>query len=140
MQSKKFKIKEEKATILDIKSAVSIALFNGELNNKDIELDTDVRRAITYNKIIFEDLSKRLFSYYNSREDKKNKLKEISFVRALKKNPNLLNKERIYYIENPNLNTFEFLDDVLDKEKKVRGYSEYILFSLFNNYFDYIKN
>ena len=140
MQSKKFKIKEEKATILDIKSAVSIALFNGELNNKDIELDTDVRRAITYNKIIFEDLSKRLFSYYNSREDKKNKLKEISLVRALKKNPNLLNTERIYYIENPNLNTFEFLDDVLDKEKKVRGYSEYILFSLFNNYFDYIKN
>ena len=140
MQSKKFKIKEEKATILDIKSAGSIALFNGEFNNKDIELDTDVRRAITYNKIIFEDLSKRLFSYYNSREDKKNKLKEISLVRALKKNPNLLNKERIYYIENPNLNTFEFLDDVLDKEKKVRGYSEYILFSLFNNYFDYIKN
>ena len=140
MQSKKFKIKEEKATILDIKSAVSIALFNGEFNNKDIELDTDVRRAITYNKIIFEDLSKRLFSYYNSREDKKNKLKEISLVIALKKNPNLLNKERIYYIENPNLNTFEFLDDVLDKEKKVRGYSEYILFSLFNNYFDYIKN
>ena len=140
MQIKKFKIKEEKATILDIKSAVSIALFNGELNNKDIELDTDVRRAITYNKIIFEDLSKRLFSYYNSREDKKNKLKEISLVRALKKNPNLLSKERIYYIENPNLNTFEFLGDVLDKEKKVRGYSEYILFSLFNNYFDYIKN
>lgn len=139
MYGKKFKIKEEKATILDIKSAVSIALFNGELNNKDIELDTDVRRAITYNKIIFEDLSKRLFSYYNSREDKKNKLKEISLIRALKKNPNLL-KERIYYIENPNLNTFEFLDDVLDKEKKVRGYSEYILFSLFNNYFDYIKN
>ena len=132
MYGKKFKIKEEKATILDIKSAVSIALFNG--------LDTDVRRAITYNKIIFEDLSKRLFSYYNSREDKKNKLKEISLVRALKKNSNLLNKERIYYIENPNLNTFEFLDDVLDKEKKVRGYSEYILFSLFNNYFDYIKN
>lgn len=140
MYGKKFKIKEEKATILDIKSAVSIALFNGEFNNKDIELDTDVRRAITYNKIIFEDLSKRLFSYYNSREDKKNKLKEILLVRALKKNPNLLNKERIYYIENPNLNTFEFLDDVLDKEKKVRGYSEYILFSLFNNYFDYIKN
>lgn len=140
MYGKKFKIKEEKATILDIKSAVSIALFNGEFNNKDIELDTDVRRAITYNKIIFEDLSKRLFSYYNSREDKKNKLKEISLVIALKKNPNLLNKERIYYIENPNLNTFEFLDDVLDKEKKVRGYSEYILFSLFNNYFDYIKN
>ena len=140
MYGKKFKIKEEKATILDIKSAVSIALFNGEFNNKDIELDTDVIRAITYNKIIFEDLSKRLFSYYNSRENKKNKLKEISLVRALKKNPNLLNKERIYYIENPNLNTFEFLDDVLDKEKKVRGYSEYILFSLFNNYFDYIKN
>ena len=140
MYGKKFKIKEEKATILDIKSAVSIALFNGEFNNKGIELDTDVRRAITYNKIIFEDLSKRLFSYYNSREDKKNKLQEISLVRALKKNPNLLNKERIYYIENPNLNTFEFLDDVLDKEKKVRGYSEYILFSLFNNYFDYIKN
>ena len=140
MQSKKIKIKEEKATILDIKSVVSIALFNGELNNKDIEMDTDVIRAITYNKIIFEDLSKRLFSYYNSREDKKNKLKEISLVRALKKNPNLLNKERIYYIENPNLNTFEFLDDVLDKEKKVRGYSEYILFSLFNNYFDYVKN
>ena len=130
MYGKQFKIKEEKATILDIKSAVSIALFNGELNNKDIELDTDVRRAITYNKIIFEDLTKRLFSYYNSREDKKNKLKEISLIRALKKNPNLLNKERIYYIENPNLNTFEFLDDVLDKEKKVRGYSEYILFSL----------
>ncbi len=140
MQSKKFKIKEEKATILDIKSAASIVLFNGDLNNKDIELDTDVRRAITYNKIIFEDLSKRLFSYYNSREDKKNKLKEISLIRALKKNPKLLNKERVYYIENPDIKTFEFLSDVLNKEKKVRGYSEYILFSLFNNYFDYIKN
>lgn len=140
MQSKKFKIKEEKATILDIKSAASIVLFNGDLNNKDIELDTDVRRAITYNKIIFEDLSKRLFSYYNSREDKKNKLKEISLIRALKKNSKLLNKERVYYIENPDIKTFEFLSDVLNKEKKVRGYSEYILFSLFNNYFDYIKN
>ena len=140
MQSKKIKINEEKATVLDIKSVVSIALFNGELNSRDIEMDTDVRRAITYNKIIFEDLSKRLFSYYNSRADKKNKLKEISLIRALKKNPNLLNKEKIYYIENPNDKTFEFLNDVLDKEKKVRGYSEYILFSLFNNYFDYIKN
>ncbi len=140
MQSKKIKIKEEKAAILDIKSAASIVIFNGDLNNKDIELDTDVRRAITYNKIIFEDLSKRLFSYYNSREDKKNKLKEISLIRALKKNPNLLNKERVYYIENPNTQIFEFLNDVLNKEKKVRGYSEYILFSLFNNYFDYIKN
>lgn len=140
MQSKKIKIKEEKAAILDIKSAASIVIFDGDLNNKDIELDTDVRRAITYNKIIFEDLSKRLFSYYNSREDKKNKLKEISLIRALKKNPNLLNKERVYYIENPNTQIFEFLNDVLNKEKKVRGYSEYILFSLFNNYFDYIKN
>ena len=49
-------------------------------------------------------------------------------------------RERVYYIENPNEDTFNFLDDVLNKDKKVRGYSEYILYSLFNNYFDYIKN
>lgn len=138
MYGRKFKIKEEKAVILDTKSALSIVLFNGELKN--VELDTDVRRAVTYNKIIFEDLSKRLFSYYNSREDNKNKLREIAMIRTLKKNTNLINKERIYYIENPDTKTFEFLNDVLDKDKKVRGYSEYILFSLFNNYFDYIKN
>lgn len=138
MYGRKFKIKEEKAVILDTKSALSIVLFNGELKN--VELDTDVRRAVTYNKIIFEDLSKRLFSYYNSREDNKNKLREIAMIRTLKKKTNLINKERIYYIENPDTKTFEFLNDVLDKDKKVRGYSEYILFSLFNNYFDYIKN
>ena len=30
--------------------------------------------------------------------------------------------------------------DDIDKNKNVRGYSEYIIYSLFNHYFDYIKN
>ena len=59
----------------------------------------------------------------------------------IKNESNLISRERIYYIENPNEKTFEFLNDVLEKDKKkVRGYSEYILYSLFNHYFDYIKN
>ena len=93
-----------------------------------------------YNKIVFENLVKRLFSYSNSREDKKDRLKELSLIKILKNNTMSLSKERIYYIENPNDKTFEFLNDVLDENKKVRGYSEYILYSLFNHYFDYIKN
>lgn len=141
MSSKKFKLKEEKAVFADIKSAISIAIFDNEINNYDGSVDTDVRRAVMYNKIVFENLVKRLFSYQASREDKKDRLKELSIIKMIKNESNLISRERIYYIENPNEKTFEFLNDVLEKDKKkVRGYSEYILYSLFNHYFDYIKN
>ena len=49
-----------------------------------------------------------------------------------------LYKEKLYYIENPDEKTFEFLNEVLNN--KVKGYSEYILCTLLNQYFDYIKN
>ncbi|WP_416487489.1 hypothetical protein [Brachyspira hyodysenteriae] len=140
MSSKKFKLKEEKAVFADFKSAISIAIFDSEINNYDGSVDTDVRRAVMYNKIVFENLVKRLFSYQASREDKKDRLKELSIIKMIKNESNSISKERIYYVENPNEQTFEFLNDVLDKDKKVRGYSEYILYSLFNHYFDYIKN
>ena len=140
MSNKKFKLKEERAVLADIRAAISIAIFDSEINNYDGSVDTDVRRAVMYNKIVFENLVKRLFSYSNSREDKKDRLKELSLIKILKNNTMSLSKERIYYIENPNEKTFEFLNDVLDENKKVRGYSEYILYSLFNHYFDYIKN
>ncbi|MEI0531025.1 hypothetical protein R4I97_05650 [Brachyspira pilosicoli] len=139
MSNKKFMIKEEKAVFADIRSAISISLFDSELNNFDGSIDMDVRRAVIYNKIVFENLSKRLFSYYASREDNRNKKKELSLIRALKKE-NTISKEKLYYLENPDENSFNFLDDVLDKNKNVRGYSEYIIYSLFNHYFDYIKN
>lgn len=139
MSNKKFMIKEEKAVFADIRSAISISLFDSELNNFDGSIDTDVRRAVIYNKIVFENLSKRLFSYYASREDNRNKKKELSLIRTLKKE-NSISKEKLYYLENPDENSFNFLDDVLDKNKNVRGYSEYIIYSLFNHYFDYIKN
>ena len=128
MSNKKFMIKEEKAVFADIRSAISISLFDSELNNFDGSIDMDVRRAVIYNKIVFENLSKRLLSYYASREDNRNKKKELSLIRTLKKE-NSISKEKLYY-----------LDDVLDKNKNVRGYSEYIIYSLFNHYFDYIKN
>ncbi len=139
MSNKKFMIKEEKAVFADIRSAISISLFDSELNNFDGSIDMDVRRAVIYNKIVFENLSKRLFSYYASREDNRNKKKELSLIRTLKKE-NSISKEKLYYLENPDENSFNFLDDVLDKNKNVRGYSEYIIYSLFNHYFDYIKN
>lgn len=139
MSNKKFMIKEEKAVFADIRSAISISLFDSELNNFDGSIDIDVRRAVIYNKIVFENLSKRLLSYYASREDNRNKKKELSLIRTLKKE-NSISKEKLYYLENPDENSFNFLDDVLDKNKNVRGYSEYIIYSLFNHYFDYIKN
>ncbi|MEI0581301.1 hypothetical protein [Brachyspira pilosicoli] len=139
MSNKKFMIKEEKAVFADIRSAISISLFDSELNNFDGSIDMDVRRAVIYNKIVFENLSKRLLSYYASREDNRNKKKELSLIRTLKKE-NTISKEKLYYLENPDENSFNFLDDVLDKNKNVRGYSEYIIYSLFNHYFDYIKN
>ena len=139
MSNKKFMIKEEKAVFADIRSAISISLFDSELNNFDVSIDMDVRRAVIYNKIVFENLSKRLLSYYASREDNRNKKKELSLIRTLKKE-NSISKEKLYYLENPDENSFNFLDDVLDKNKNVRGYSEYIIYSLFNHYFDYIKN
>ncbi len=139
MSNKKFMIKEEKAVFADIRSAISISLFDSELNNLDGSIDMDVRRAVIYNKIVFENLSKRLLSYYASREDNRNKKKELSLIRTLKKE-NSISKEKLYYLENPDENSFNFLDDVLDKNKNVRGYSEYIIYSLFNHYFDYIKN
>lgn len=139
MSNKKFMIKEEKAVFADIRSAISISLFDSELNNLDGSIDMDVRRAVIYNKIVFENLTKRLLSYYASREDNRNKKKELSLIRTLKKE-NSISKEKLYYLENPDENSFNFLDDVLDKNKNVRGYSEYIIYSLFNHYFDYIKN
>lgn len=139
MSNKKFMIKEEKAVFADIRSAISISLFDSELNNFDGSIDMDVRRAVIYNKIVFENLSKRLLSYYASREDNRNKKKELYLIRTLKKE-NSISKEKLYYLENPDENSFNFLDDVLDKNKNVRGYSEYIIYSLFNHYFDYIKN
>lgn len=116
MSNKKFMIKEEKAVFADIRSAISISLFDSELNNFDGSIDMDVRRAVIYNKIVFENLSKRLLSYYASREDNRNKKKELSLIRTLKKE-NSISKEKLYYLENPDENSFNFLDDVLDKNK-----------------------
>ena len=127
---------EEKAVFLDIKSAVSLAMFDSELSRFDGSIDFDVRRAVIYNKVVFENMVKRLFSYTSCKDSKKYELKEKDLVKLLNANPN----EKLYYIENLNEETFTFLIDILDQKKKIRGYSEYILFSLFNHYFDYIKN
>ena len=102
MSNKKFQLKEEKAVFADIKSAVSIAIFDSEISSYDGSVDTDVRRAVMYNKIVFENLVKRLFSYKSSREDKKDKLKELSLIKMIKNESLSLSKERLYYIENPN--------------------------------------
>ena len=53
--SKKFKIREEKAVFVDIKSAISIALFD---MNDDVNMDDDVKKAVLYNSVVFEDLIK----------------------------------------------------------------------------------
>ena len=90
MSNKKFMIKEEKAVFADIRSAISISLFDSELNNFDGSIDMDVRRAVIYNKIVFENLSKRLLSYYASREDNRNKKKELSLIRTLKKENSII--------------------------------------------------
>lgn len=127
---------EEKAVFLDIKSAVSLAMFDSELSRYDGSIDFDVRRAVIYNKVVFENMIKRLFSYTACKDSKKYELNEKDLIKILNANPN----EKLYYIENPNEETFTFLIDILDQKKKIRGYSEYILFSLFNHYFDYIKN
>ena len=52
---KKFKLKEEKAVFADIRSAISIAIFDSEISNYDGSIDTDVRRAVMYNKIVFKE-------------------------------------------------------------------------------------
>ncbi len=127
---------EEKAVFLDIKSAVSLAMFDSELSRFDGSIDFDVRRAVIYNKVVFENMVKRLFSYTSCKDSKKYELKEKDLMKLLNANPN----EKLYYIENLNEETFTFLIDILDQKKKIRGYSEYILYSLFNHYFDYIKN
>lgn len=127
---------EEKAVFLDIKSAVSLAMFDSELSRYDGSIDFDVRRAVVYNKVVFENMIKRLFSYTACKDSKKYELKEKDLIKILNANPN----EKLYYIENLNEDTFTFLIDILDQKKKIRGYSEYILYSLFNHYFDYIKN
>ena len=127
---------EEKAVFLDIKSAVSLAMFDSELSRFDGSIDFDVRRAVIYNKVVFENMIKRLFSYTSCKDSKKYELKEKDLMKLLNANPN----EKLYYIENLNEETFTFLIDILDQKKKIRGYSEYILYSLFNHYFDYIKN
>ena len=100
-------------------------------NITDIFVSTD-------NYSIFENLVKRLFSYKASREDNKDRLKELSLIKMLKNDSVSLYKEKLYYIENPDEKTFEFLNEVLNN--KVKGYSEYILCTLLNQYFDYIKN
>lgn len=127
---------KEKAVFLDIKSAVSLAMFDSELSKYDGSIDFDVRRAVIYNKVVFENMIKRLFSYTACKDCKKYELKEKDLIKILNANPN----EKLYYIENPNEDTFTFLIDIFDQKKKIRGYSEYILYSLFNHYFDYIKN
>lgn len=136
MANKKITLNEEKAAFLDIKSAISLAMFDSELSRYDGSIDIDVRRAVIYNKVVFENMIKRLFSYAACKDCKKYVLKEKDIIKMLDANPN----EKLYYIESPNENTFNFLIDILDEKKKVRGYSEYVLYSLFNHYFDYIKN
>lgn len=140
MIGKRITINEEKAVFADIKSAVSLAMFDSELSRYDGSIDTDVRRAVMYNKLVFENLVKRIFSYSQSKEGKKYNLNEKSVLEMLKKEATVMWKDKVYFVEEPTEETFYFLKDILDKDRKVRGYSEYILFSLFNHYMDYIKN
>lgn len=138
MANRKITINKENAVFIDIKSAVSIAMFDSEISRYDGSIDVDVRRAVVYNKIVFENMLKRLFSYTNSRENNKPEMSEKDLNKVF--NISQFSKEKVYSIENPDENTFAFLNDILDPNNKVRGYSEYILFSLFNHYLDYIKN
>lgn len=140
MVNKKLTIKGEKAVVADIKSAVSIAFFEEELSVYDGTIDEDVRRAVIYNKVVIENLMKRLMSYGMYLEDSNNEVKiKQKKLHRIFGGENKWHYSKLYYAETED-NSFDFLKDVLDKNKKVRGYSEYILYSLFAHYFDYTKN
>lgn len=134
------KINEEKVVFADIKSIISIAQFDYELSDENVNIDEDVRRAVMYNKVVFENMVKRLFSYQASIKNNKNTNKEKALIKLFEENVEGFDKKRLYFVDEPDENTFKFLADILDRETKIRGYSEYILYSLFNHYFDYIKN
>ncbi len=141
MVNKKLMINGEKAVLADIKSAVSIAFFDEELSRFEGSIDEHVKRAVIYNKVVVENLIKRIFSAHMHIEnnDEDIKQKQIQLRGMFYHDSEYKGYSKIYYADLEK-ELFSFVKDICDENKQVRSYSEYIIYSLINHYFDYIKN
>ncbi len=137
MVNKKITINGEPAILLDMEKACSLAFFDETIAAYDGSIDIDVKRAVIYNKVVVENLIKRIFSAHMHMEDETIIKKKQIRLR------DILDEEggysKIYYADLEN-SDMTFLEDVCDDDRNLRSYSEYIIYSLVNHYFDYIKN
>ncbi len=137
MVNKKIMINGQPAVLLDMEKAYSLAFFDETVAAYDGSIDIDVKRAVVYNKVVIENLIKRIFSAHMHMEDKEIvKKKQIRLRDGLNEDGGY---SKIYYAD-LETSDLSFLEDVCDDSKNLRSYSEYIIYSLVNHYFDYIKN
>lgn len=137
MVNKKIMINGQPAILLDYEKAYSLAFFDEAIANYDGSIDIDVKRAVIYNKVVVENLIKRIFSAQMHTEDKDTiKKNQLRLRDALDEEGGY---SKIYYA-NFEEGDLSFLEEVCEDNKSMRSYSEYIIHSLVNHYFDYIKN
>ncbi len=137
MVNKKFMINGQPAVMLDMEQAYSLAFFDETVAAYDGSIDIDVKRAVIYNKVVVENLIKRIFSAHMHTENEENiKKNQLRLRESLEIEGGY---SKIYYV-NFETGDLSFLEDVCDENKSLRTYSEYIIHSLVNHYFDYVKN
>ncbi len=137
MVNKKIMINGQPAVFMNMEQALSLAFFDEIMESYDGSIDIDVKRSIIYNKVVVENLIKRIFSAQMHTQDEE----------TIKKNQKRLRDaldldggySKIYYADLVN-GDMKFLEDICDENKSIRTYSEYIIHSLVNHYLDYIKN
>ncbi len=141
MVNKKLMIKGQRGVLADIKSAVSIAFFDDEMSRFDGSIDENVKRAVTYNKVVIDNLIQRLFSIYslaeNDRESVKKKeieLKNILYGKFVCKEYN-----KLFYAKYDE-KLLSFLQSICINNEKVKSYDKYVISLLLEHYFDYTKN
>jgi hypothetical protein len=140
MEPKTLTINGERAVLMDVKAAVSLAYYDGAADSETKALtDTDVSRAIKYNEVVTGNTFKRILGY-NSKPGAKRIAKEKALASVFKTHTSVGPRERIYFADNPRPEQFFFLDDILDPTRRVRGYTEYILYAIVTHFQHYNRN
>lgn len=132
-------IKGEKAAYMDIKSAVSLTGYgSGIERDAPLMMDEQVRRVMRYSEVVYLNLVKRAVSYIGAPSE--NRLTREEVLHAVLRNRlHLTLRDRVYYID-PNEKKEIPPVPAEHDQKKVRGYTEYVLHSIITHYFHYNRN
>ncbi|MBI4977416.1 MAG: hypothetical protein HZC28_08045 [Spirochaetes bacterium] len=133
------KINGEKASYMDAKSAVALYNSGGMAERDAVCSDENVRRATRYNEVVFANMVKRIIAYASGNTEHTDE-QASALEQLCRRELSLNNRDKVMITDKLTPDHYGFLGPVLDPSVTVRGYTEYILFSVIQHYYHYTRN